>query len=261
MSAVSVRMLVQGGGGVIICRDFEVSDSMSCLSIAYDAIEEFKSKFSMDPSSVLVSKRKKDRRGGIPQHLSPGDVNLLNLCGKINHASNTDNNIFNTGCVPLLSKIKDGFGVRLSAATIYGNFVTSPHANTTLFRGCKRCSDVQSAIELIFKDNVVHEIVIHMVVAMTVLPYAVAMCSEQIIRALHEHGGWEAQTQTLLEDNVYMQAVQLTCREKKVLVHVYATGAIFFFITCTEKTVMEADIELEFVRLCREIYTCLERVC
>jgi hypothetical protein len=261
MSAVSVRVLVKGGAGVIICRDFEVSDSMSCLSSAYEAIEEFQSKFSMDPSSVLVSKRKKDRRGGIPQHLSPGDVNLLNLCGKINHAYNTDNNIFNTGCVPLLSKIKDGFGVRLGAATIYGNFVTSPHANTTLFRGCKRCSDVQSAIELIFKEDVVQEIVLHMVVAMTVLPHAVAMCAEQITRALHSRPGWEAQTQPSLEDNVYMHPVQLTCGEKKVLVHVYATGAVFFFITCTEKMVMQADSELEFVRLCREIYACVEGVC
>lgn len=261
MSGVPVRMLVRGGSGVVICRDFEVSDSMSCLVSAHEAIEEFEAKFHVSPSSVLVSQRKKDRRGGIPQHLSPGDVNLLNLCGKINHACNTDNNIFNMGCVPLLSKIKDGFGVRLSAATIYGNFVTSPHANTTLFRGCKRCSDVEKAIELIFKQDVVHEVVIHMVVAMTVLPHAVAMCSEQMIRALHEHGEWTARTAPSLEDNVYMQPVQLTCGDKKVLVHVYATGAVFFFITCNGKTVMEADSELQFVRICREIYGCLERVC
>ena len=101
-------------------------------------------------------------------------MNLLNLCGKINHACNTDNRIFNDGVVALLSKIKDGFGMRLGAATIYGNFVTSPHANTTLFRGCKRCSDVERAIELIFKKDVVQEIVLHMVVAMTVLPHAAA---------------------------------------------------------------------------------------
>jgi hypothetical protein len=246
---------------VIICRDFEVCGRMSYLSSAAAAIEEFQAKFQTAPSEVLVSTRKKDRRGGIPQHLSPGDVNLLNLCGKINHACNTDNNIFNTGCVPLLSKIKDGFGVRLSAATIFGNFVTSPHANTTLFRGCKRCSDVERAIELIFKEDVVHEVVIHMVVAMTVLPHAVAMCCEQILRALAGHAGWEARRTPSLEDNVYMQPVQLTCGNKKVLVHVYATGAIFFFITCNEKTVMGADSEAEFVKLCREIYACVERVC
>jgi hypothetical protein len=261
MCSVLVRVLVKGGDGVVICRDSEVSGGMSCLSRAHDAIEEFKAKFHVPPSEVLVSKRKKDRRGGIPQHLSPGDVNLLNLCGKINHACNTDNNIFNDGCVALLSKIKDGFGVRLSAATIYGNFVTSPHANTTLFRGCKRCSDVERAIGLIFKEDVVHEVVIHMVVAMTVLPNAVAMCCEQILRALAEHDGWEARTAPSLEDNVYMQPVQLTCGNKKVLVHVYATGAVFFFITCTEKTVMRADSEVEFVKLCREIYACVERVC
>jgi len=231
------------------------------MSCAHAAIEEFERKFDATPSSVLMSTRKQERRGGIPKHLRPGDVNLLNLCGKINHACNTDNNIFNAGCVPLLSKIQDGFGVRLSAATIYGNFVTSPHANTTLFRGCKRCSDVEKAIELIFKQDVVHEVVIHMVVAMTVLPHAVAMCSEQMMRALYEHGEWKARTAPSLEDNVYMQPVQLTCGNKKVLVHVYATGAIFFFITCNEKTVMRADSEAEFVKLCREIYACVERVC
>jgi len=258
---VVVRAVVRGAGGVVICRDYEVWCDATCLSSALAAIEEFERKFEARPISVQVSKRKTERRGGIPTHLRPGDVNLLNLCGKINHACNMDNNIFNAGCVPMLSKVKDGFGVRLSAATVYGNFVTSPHANTTLFRGCKRCSDVERAIELMFKDSVVHEVVIHMVVAMTVLPHAVAMSAEQIVRALYAHGGWAAQTQPSLEDNVYMQPVQLTCGDKKVLVHVYATGAIFFFITCTEKTVMEADSELEFVRLCREIYACVERVC
>ena len=260
-AGVLVRVLVRGEGGVVICRDWEVSCSMTCLSCAHAAIEEFERKFEATPRSVMVSKRKTERRGGIPKHLRPGDVNLLNLCGKINHACNHDNNIFNAGCVPMLSKVKDGFGVRLSAATIYGNFVTSPQANTTLFRGCKRCGDVERAIELMFKESVVHEVVIHMVVAMTVLPHAVAMCAEQIARALYAHGGWEAQRQPSLEDNVYMQPIQISREGKKVLVHVYATGAVFFFITCTEKTVMEADSEVEFVKLCREIYECVERVC
>jgi hypothetical protein len=260
-AGVVVRLLVRGHGGVVICRDYEVTCDMTCMSKANEAIEEFERKFGAKPSSVLVSKRKQERRGGLPKHLRPGDVNLLNLCGKINHACNTDNNIFNAGCLPMLSKVKDGFGVRLSAATIYGNFVTSPHANTTLFRGCKRCKDVERAIELLFKESVVHEVVIHMVVAMAVLPHAVAMCAEQILCALEEHGGWEAKPQTSLEDNVYMHPVQISRRDKKVLVHVYATGAVFFFITCTEKTVMHADSELEFVQLCREIYACVERVC
>ena len=253
--------LVRGEGDVVICRDYAVSCELTCMSSAHAAIEEFERKFDATPSSVLVSKRKQERRGGIPKHLSPGDVNLLNLCGKINHACNTGNNIFNAGCVPMLSKVKDGFGVRLSAATVYGNFVTSPHVNTTLFRGCKRCSDVHRAIELMFKDSVVHEVVIHMVVAMTVLPHAVAMCAEQIARALYAHGGWEAQRQPSLEDNVYMQPIQISHEGKKVLVHVYATGAMFFFITCTEKTVMEADSELQFVKLCRLMAPSVEKCC
>ena len=160
-----------------------------------------------------------------------------------------------------MSQIRDGFGVRLGTATIYGNFVTSPYANSTLFRGCKRCSDVQQGIELIFKAESVHEVLIHMVVVMTVLPNAVAMAATQVRRALYAEKKWRAETPPSLEDNVYMQPVQLTCGDKKVLVHVYATGAIFFFITCTEKTVMRADSEVEFVKLCWEIYACVERVC
>ena len=79
--------------------------------------------------------------------------------------------------------------------------------------------------------------------------------------ALYAETKWRTETPPSLEDNVYMQPVQLTCGDKKVLVHVYATGAIFFFITCTEKTVMWTDSEVEFVRLCREIYACVARVC
>jgi hypothetical protein len=260
MSGTLVRVLVRGPGGVIICRDFEVDCCMSCLCSAHDAIEEFMRKFKVAPTDVLVDKHKKDKRRGVPRGLGAGDVNILNLCGKISHVPNTDR-IFNTGCLPLVSKIRDGFGVRLGTATVYGNFVTSPYANSTLFRGCKRCSDVQKGIELIFKGDSVHEVVIHMVVVMTMLPNAVAMAATQIRGALMAVSAWRAETPPALEDNVYMQAVQLTCGDKKVLVHVYATGAVFFFITCTEKTVMQADSEIQFVRICREIYACVERVC
>ena len=161
----------------------------------------------------------------------------------------------------MLTRVRDGFGVRLSAATVYGNFVTSPLANTTLFRGCKRCSDVRAAVDLIFKAGAVHEVVIHMVVAMAVLPHTVAMAATQITRALLDHPAWRAETPARLEDNVYMTPVLLVCPGKKVLVHVYATGALFFFITCTDTTVMSPDSELEFVRLCREIYGVVARVC
>ena len=260
MSGVPVRVLVRGRGGVVICRDFDVCCEMACLCSAHDAIEEFRVRFETWPTDVVVDKHKKDKRRDVPRGLGAGDVNILNLCGKISHVPNPDK-IFNAGCLPLVSKIKDGFGVRLCTATVYGNFVTSPYANSTLFRGCKRVRDVQRGIELIFKGDSVQEVLIHMVVVMTVLPHAVAMAATQVRAALHAETKWRAETPASLEDNVYMQAVQLTCGDKKVLVHVYATGAVFFFITCTEKTVMQADSELEFVRLCREIYACVERVC
>ena len=255
----NVRVVVRGERDVAIARDYHAPCAITCLSAAHAAAQDFRAKFAAEPTAVLVSARKPDRRADVS--LAPGDVSILNLCGKINHAANHNNSIFAPGCVPMLTRVHDGFGVRVSAATVYGNFVTSPHANTTLFRGCKRCSDVQSAIALIFKAEAVHEVVIHMVVAMAVLPHAVVMAAAQIARALHAHPGWAAETPPKLEDNVYMQPVQLTCGDKRVLVHVYATGAVFFFITCTQKTLMQPDSELAFVALCREIYACVEAAC
>jgi hypothetical protein len=260
MSGVLVRLLVRGGGGVVICRDYEVACEMACLRSAQDAIAQFSARFDAEPTEVVVDRYKKDKRRGVPRELGPGDVNILNLCGKVSHAAVTGG-IFNPGVVPLVGKVRDGFGVRLSTATVYGNFVTSPYAHSTLFRGCKRCGDVQKGVELIFKAESVHEVLIHMVVVMTVLPHAVAMAATQVRAALYAETKWRAETPASLEDNVYMQPVQLTCGDKKVLVHVYATGAVFFFITCTAKTEMRADSEAEFVALCREIYACVERVC
>jgi hypothetical protein len=257
----NVRVVVRGERDVAISRDYCAACPVACLSSAHAAVHDFRAKFNAEPTAVLLSRPKPDRRTDVPAHLAPGDVNILNLCGKINHATNHNNSVFAPGCVPMLTRVHDGFGVRLSAATIYGNFVTSPHANTTLFRGCKRCSDVQSAITLIFRAEAVHEVVIHMVVAMSVLPHPVVMSAAQVARALHAHPAWTAETPTKLEDNVYMQPVQLTCGDNRVLVHVYATGAIFFFITCTRKTLMRDDSELAFVALCREIYACVEAVC
>jgi len=257
----AIRVIARGERGVAIARDFHAACPVDCLSAAHAASQHFRSKFSAEPTSLIVSARRPDRRADVPAHLAPGDVNILNLCGKITHAMNTDNSVFVPGCVPMLTRVQDGFGVRLSAATIYGNFVTSPFANTTLFRGCKRCSDVRAAIELMFRGETVHEVVIHMVVAMSLLPHAVVMSATQIARALHEHPGWSAETPSTLDDNVYMQPVQLTCGDKRVLVHVYATGAVFYFITCTQKTLMRDDCELDFVRLCREIYACVAAVC
>jgi hypothetical protein len=261
MPEPNVRVIVRGGQGVAIARDYHAPCAVTCLSSAHAATHDFRTRFADEPTAVLITKRKSNTRADVPAQLAPGDVNILNLCGKISHTPNVDSAIFDPGCVPMLTRVHDGFGVRVSAATIYGNFVTSPHATTTLFRGCKRCSDVQSAMTLLFRGDVVREVVIHMLVAMAVLPHAVVMSAQQIARALHEHPAWTAETPPSLDDNVYMHPVQLTCGDKRVLVHVYATGAVFFFVTCTQKTLMRPDSELDFVRLCREIYACVERVC
>ncbi len=196
MSGMFVRVLVRVGGGVVICRDYEVACGMACLRSTHDAIAEFEARFGAESTDVVVDRHVKDKRRGVPRELGPGDVNILNLCGKVSHVSTAGMGIFNAGSVPLVSKIKDGFGVRLSTATVYGYFVTSPYAHSTLFRGCKRCSDVQKGIDLIFKAERVHEVVIHMVVVMTVLPHAVAMASTQVRAALYTERKWRAETPT-----------------------------------------------------------------
>ena len=129
----NIRVIARGERGVAIARDYRAACPVDCLSRAHAAALEFRSKFGAEPTSLLVSTRKPD--ASVPAHLAPGDVNILNVCGKINHATNADNSVFVPGCVPMLTRVHDGFGVRLSAATIYGNFVTSPYASTTLFRG------------------------------------------------------------------------------------------------------------------------------
>jgi hypothetical protein len=123
----NIRVIARGERGVAIARDFHAACPVACLSSAHAAAQDFRSKFDAEPTSVLVTTRKPDKRTDVPAHLAPGDVNILNLCGKINHATNTDNSIFAPGCVAMLTRVTDGFGVRLNAATIYGNFVTSPH--------------------------------------------------------------------------------------------------------------------------------------
>ena len=42
MSGVLVRVLVRGGGGVVICRDFEVCCEMACLRSAQRTLRRTK---------------------------------------------------------------------------------------------------------------------------------------------------------------------------------------------------------------------------
>ena len=49
-----------------------------------------------------------------------------------------------------------------------------------------------------------------MLVAMTVLPHAVAISTAQVTRFLYDHPAWQAETLPCLEDNVHMQPVQFS---------------------------------------------------
>jgi hypothetical protein len=62
------------------------------------------------------------------------------------------------------------------------------------------------------------------------------------------------------EDMAYMKAIELLFadgRGTKVLLHVYNSGVIFFFVTCPQTSLSEEQ-ELRVVRQCGEIYKCVE---
>ena len=143
---------------------------------------------------------------------------------------------------------------------MYGNFMTSMKGHTTLFRAARRGTDILAAATLLFREGAVLEIVLHMVVAVSVLPHAVVMSGRQIERALHSAAGWSAQTVSVSEENVYMKPVRLTRGETVVLVHVYSNGTLFFFVTCDDMPV-DAHVYLYFVHVCRELYSCISSVC
>ena len=75
----NVRVVVRGERDLAIARDYAAPCAIACLSAAHAATQDFRAKFASEPTSVLVSARKPDRRADAPAHLAPGDINILNL--------------------------------------------------------------------------------------------------------------------------------------------------------------------------------------
>ena len=245
--------------GISICRDFSVASLAECLARVQQAVAEFEARFHCPPTTVVVMQRPPLSTQPGTAGLAPGDVSIINMCGKITHGA-SGQHVYNPGCDAATVYTNDGFGARRGVGTVYGNFMTSVHGNTTLFRAARRSQDVLDAATLLFRDGAVSSIRLHMVVAVTVLPHAVVMSGQQIEAALCGAHSWTAVTVAVLEENVYMKPVRLSRDSTTVLVHVYSNGTVFFFITCSDIAVTPAA-DLYFVDICRELYACVAAAC
>jgi len=244
---------------ISICRDFHVASLAECLASVQQAVAAFEALFRCPPSTVVVMQRPALSTQPGTAGLRPGDVSIINMCGKITHGV-LGEHVYNPGCEAATVDTHDGFGARRGVGTVYGNFMTSVHGNTTLFRAARRSQDVLDAATLLFRDGAVGDIMLHMVVAVSVLPHAVIMSGQQIETALCGAHSWTAARVAVLEENVYMKPVRLHRGNTTVLVHVYSNGTVFFFITCTDIAVTPAA-DLYFVDICRELYACVAAVC
>ena len=253
-----VRVVLRRGD-ISICRDFRVGSLAECLGCVQQAVQAFEQRFVDAPTAVVVMQKPAASAQSGTAGLKPGDVSIINMCGKITHGM-TGAKVYNPGCVGGAVDTQDGFGTRRGVGTVYGNFMTSMKGHTTLFRAARRCGDILKAATLLFRDGAVLDIVLHMVVAVSVLPHAVVMSGRQIERALCSAEGWSARTVSVSEENVYMKPVRLTRGETVVLVHVYSNGTVFFFVTCDDMPVDE-HVDLYFVGVCRELYRCIVAVC
>ena len=244
---------------ISICRDFRVASLAECLASVQQAVAAFEALFHSPPAAVVVMQRPPLSTQPGTAGLRPGDVSIINMCGKITHGM-LGEHVYNPGCEPATVDTHDGFGARRGVGTVYGNFMTSVQGNTTLFRAARRSADILQAAMLLFRDGAVGDIMLHMVVAVSVLPHAVIMSGQQIETALCGAHTWTAARVPVLEENVYMKPVRLRRGNTTVLVHVYSNGTVFFFITCADIEVTPAA-DLYFVDICRELYACVAAVC
>jgi hypothetical protein len=71
MSAKNIRVIARGERDVAIARDYTAACPVACLSRAHATAQDFRAKFNAEPTAVLVTPRKPDRRADV--HLAPGN--------------------------------------------------------------------------------------------------------------------------------------------------------------------------------------------
>lgn len=259
----ALRVVVYGTNGSGICRDVEVLSLVDLLGAVAGATHDLQAQRSGQRCAYVVVQHICPKRNADHSHdLPPGDIEIINICGRVTHLP-ANGCVVRDECRALMTKSRDSFGLRTGLFTIFGNFMTSESNKTTLFRGAKRCTDVLMIASHIFKEECVDAVVMHMLVAKARLPYAVLIDSRQFEDALRGQGTWVVSVVSASEDMTYMQPLRLDLHDDRstcVLLHIYSSGVVFFFVTCPD-TPLSALEEARVVAQCGQIYMRLFAAC
>jgi hypothetical protein len=258
-----VRVIVHATNGSGICRDVCVASLGDLLAAVAQAVREASAHDGAETCAYVVVQHVSPKASSEQNDvLAPGAIEIINICGRVTHAY-ARGCVVTDECQPLMTKSRDSFGLRTGIFTVFGNFMTSESNKTTLFRGAKRCRDVLMVTEYIFKTESIDTIVMHMLVAKSRLPHAVLVDGPQFEHSLCASGRWLLTAVSLCEDMSYMKPLQLQMndgRSTSIRLHIYSSGVVFFFVTCPDTPLSEAE-ERRVVQQCGEIYTCLASVC
>ena len=262
-SPLSVTVTAYGASGAAIRRDVAAACANDFLcEIARVARDLRGIDHGRACERVVVQTTPAKRAVDGLAQLAVGDVEIINICGRLTH-SHAHGCVVQRACEPLMTKNKDSFGLRTGIFSVFGNFMTSESNKTTLFRGAKSCSDVLMIAEHIFKPDCVDAIIMHMLVAKARLPHAVVVDACQFELALQQSGVWRVSAVMSSEDMTYMKPMHLEIndgRSTTVLLHMYSSGVVFFFVTCPDTPLAVAE-EARIAAQCSEIYAVLAAVC
>lgn len=264
-SAHLLTVTAYGVSGAAISRDVAVACLNDLLTAVASTTRELsKIDLGRDCARVVVqpasAKRNVDSNASSP--LAVGDIEIINICGRLTHL-HANGCVVQRECEPLMMKNKDSFGLRTGLFTVFGNFMTSESNKTTLFRGAKRCSDVLMIVDHIFKPDCIDALIMHMLVAKARLPHPVVVGAVQFELALECSNLWLVSDVCVSEDMTYMKPLHLKIndgRNTSVLLHIYSSGVVFFFVTCPDTPLSVAE-EARIAVQCGEIYAALVRVC
>ncbi len=263
---VRLAVAVHGTNGSAIRRDVAVSCVSDLLVAVAAATEQLQAQRPGQTCAFVVvqpvpARRQSDTARSGHEPLLPGDIEIINICGRVTHV-HTPAGVVRPVCQPLMIRSRDSFGLRTGIFTAFGNFMTSESNQTTLFRGAKRSSDVLMIAEHIFEPASIERIAMHMLVAKAQLPHAVLADACQFEDALLDSTRWTLSTVTVSEDMTYMKPLHLRLHDGRntcVLVHIYSSGIVFFFVTCPD-TPLSVDEEARVAAQCGDVYACLAAV-
>ena len=259
----TLTVAVYATNGSAICRDVAAACVNDLLTAVASATRELCAQFGGQTCARVVVRPQSPKRAAEAPELVPvGEIEIINICGRLTH-SHANGCVVLPACESLMMKNRDSFGLRTGLFTVFGNFMTSESNRTTLFRGARRCSDVLMVSEHIFKQDCIERIVMHMLVAKARLPHAVLVQGAQFERALGDSAQWDVSAAFTSEDMTYMKALHVRVRDGRntcVLLHLYSSGVVFFFITCPNTPLCVAE-EARIAAQCGDVYSVLARVC